>query len=79
MKRGFVTINLLFISIDAFLIVTGFFDWNHMVHGHLLNLFVGQSDGKIGLFWLICIIHDLLLLNGLLLAIHCATTWRSRA
>jgi len=79
MKRAFLTINLLFIPIDAILIVTGYFDWNYIVHGHLLDMFVGQGDGKLGLYWLVCMLHDLLLLNALLIAVHFATSWRSRA
>jgi len=63
-------INLLFTLLDIFLIVTGYFNFNVIFHGHIMNFFLGQSDGYLGLFWLVCLAHDLLIFNAILFAFH---------
>lgn len=65
MKGAYVIINLLLAVFDAVLTVTGAFDWNLVAHGHIMDWFRGLGDGALGLFWMVCIVHDLLILNAL--------------
>jgi hypothetical protein len=70
MKVQLIIINVVFVLVDAYLTVTGYFDFNLIFHNHIMALFLGHSDGYLGLFWLICLLHDVVILNAIILAFY---------
>ena len=56
--------------IDAYFIVMGDLDFNSIFHRHIITIFRGHSDGYLGCFWLVCFVHDLVILNLVILTVH---------
>jgi len=70
MKSKIIIINALFAIVDAFLIITGYLNFNSIFHNHIITLLVVHGDGYLGLFWLLCFVQDLLILNLLILIFY---------
>jgi hypothetical protein len=67
MKWKLLIFNFGFVIIDAYFIVTGALNFNAVFHPHIISIFRGQSDTLLGWFWLICLAHDLIIVNLMIL------------
>jgi hypothetical protein len=70
MKSKILITNAIFAISDSYLIITGYLNFNLIFHSHIIELFVGRGDGYLGLFWLICFVHDLVFFNLVILIIY---------
>lgn len=70
MKLKLLIINFVFMIIDAYFIVMGNLNFNSIFHRHIITIFMGHSDGDLGLFWLVCFVHDLVIFNLVILTVQ---------
>lgn len=70
MKPKILIINAVFAIVDAYLIITGYLNFNLVFHNHIITLFIGHNDAYLGLFWLICFVHDLAIFNLVILIVY---------
>ena len=63
MKWKILIFNFGFAIIDAYFIVMGALNFHEVFHPHIWAIFRGHSDGLLGWFWLICLAHDLVIVN----------------
>ena len=70
MKLKHLIINFVFMIVDAYFIIVGSFNFNSIFHRHIITIFIGHGDGYLGLFWLVCFVHDLIIFNLIILIVH---------
>lgn len=56
--KNLIFITFVFSLISLFLTISGYFNYNYLIHSHILTLFKGKGDGLLGVFFLVCFIHD---------------------
>ena len=56
--------------VDTYFIVIGALNFNSIFHRHIITIFIGHSDGYLGLFWLVCFVHDLVIFNFMILIVR---------
>jgi len=67
MKLRFLILNFVFMIVDVYFIVMGDLNFNSIFHQHIASIFIGHSNGYLGLFWLVCCIHDVVIFNLIIL------------
>ncbi len=51
-------ISLILGTLTIPLTIGGFFNYNMIVHQHLMQIFGHLGDGALGIFFLVCYVHD---------------------